>query len=1008
MYYTTLTGILTLILLFVLYLKRRNDYWKNRKVPFEKANLLVGNMWETISISKNAADVYDYVYKKFDDAKYVGVMNFGIPTLLVKDPEIYERILIRDFSKFHDNGIYLDEKRDPILSKNPFFAKGENWKLLRNQLTPQLSPLKIKNMFPLMIDVKDRLVKYLRENANAQEKEGLDAKLLSLKYANEMVASCAFGLHGNCFNDDKCEIMQLANDLFNFKPADFIIFIFATMFPIINKFRAPQFLSSEIAQRFKNIIVSTIKERNDMNIRRGDFLDAILELRKKTTSFEYTEDHMTAHATSFFIDGSATTSGALTYILYELARNKDVQEKLRNEFKTVLEENDNQMTFDALNEIEYLEMILHESLRMHAPQLYLVKECTETTTLPPALPGAPEVVIEKGTNITIPVYSLHKDAKYFENPEEFIPERFLPEAVSSRPKATYMAFGDGPRVCIGRRFASAVIKVATFGIVMNFNIEVNDKTPQKLELDSLPFLYATKGGIWLNFLEQGFREMYTTLVGLFTLLLIFFLYLKKRNEYWKNRKVPYRKANLLVGNMWESLLARKNVCEVYDDLYKEFDNAKYCGVMNIGTPTLMVKEPELLERILIKDFSKFHDNGVVVDEKKDAILSKNPFVAKGETWKNLRNQLTPQFSPLKIKNMYPLMVEVKNRLLNYIKEEPNSQKGDGLDAKDLTLRYTNEIVASCGFGLYGNCFNTGKSEIVELSKGIFITNTFSIITSILTFMFPIILKVYIPRALSSKVMNKFKEMILTTMKERKEKNIRRGDFLDGIMEIKEKSKSFEYTEDHMTAHSTSFFIDGTLTTAGVLEYVLYELARNKGAQDKLRQVLTESLEQNNGEMTHDVLQGIEYLNMILNESLRMHSPVLFLLKTCTKTTILPPPIDGYPEVTIEKGTNITIPVYSIHKDPKYFENPNEFIPERFSIEAKSSIPKISYLAFGEGPRICLGRRFSIVALKVALYGIITNFKIEVSEKTPKKLELDPIQFMYTTKGGIWLNFRPIN
>lgn len=88
----------------------------------------------------------------------------------------------------------------------------------------------------------------------------------------------------------------------------------------------------------------------------------------------------------------------------------------------------------------------------------------------------------------------------------------------------------------------------------------------------------------------------------------------------------------------------------------------------------------------------------------------------------------------------------------------------------------------------------------------------------------------------------------------------------------------------------------------------------------------------------------------------MYPPLTTLSKACSESFTLPPSNNNSKPLKVEEGTPITIPVYSLHNDEKYFPNPQCFDPDRFSSENNNNIVKYSYLPFGEGPRICVGKR----------------------------------------------------
>lgn len=110
------------------------------------------------------------------------------------------------------------------------------------------------------------------------------------------------------------------------------------------------------------------------------------------------------------------------------------------------------------------------------------------------------------------------------------------------------------------------------------------------------------------------------------------------------------------------------------------------------------------------------------------------------------------------------------------------------------------------------------------------------------------------------------------------------------------------------------------------------------------------------------------------------------------------------------GDGVMIPIYSIHRDPDYYPEPEKFYPERFDAEhggVKAFKDKGVLLPFGDGPRICLGIRFATMQSKAAIAGIVKNFKISVNDKTQHPLVLAPKEFLNVKVGGLWLDFKPV-
>lgn len=185
------------------------------------------------------------------------------------------------------------------------------------------------------------------------------------------------------------------------------------------------------------------------------------------------------------------------------------------------------------------------------------------------------------------------------------------------------------------------------------------------------------------------------------------------------------------------------------------------------------------------------------------------------------------------------------------------------------------------------------------------------------------------------------------------------------------------------------------------------MGNNKHSQEKLRDELNQNYDKD-GKINYDALNELPYLDQVISETLRMHSPALFTSRVCTEATELS---FGGKTAPIEKGMNVYIPIHQLHFDPEHYPDPEKFQPERFDPEnggIKAFKDKGVFLAFGDGPRMCLGMRFALLQIKVAVAGIVKNFEITINKKTAKKLVIDPKEFLNIKKGGLWVDFKQIS
>lgn len=134
---------------------------------------------------------------------------------------------------------------------------------------------------------------------------------------------------------------------------------------------------------------------------------------------------------------SDTTSVALSWLFFEIYRHPEIEHKVLTEIMEVLGNND-LVGYEELKQFRYLEMVIKESLRLHPPVYLYARTTTEPTVLG-------EFTIPTGVEVVIPVYALHRNPRYWENPEVFNPERFTPENSQFRHPFAFLPFSAGSR-----------------------------------------------------------------------------------------------------------------------------------------------------------------------------------------------------------------------------------------------------------------------------------------------------------------------------------------------------------------------------------------------------------------------------------------------------------------------------------------------------------------------------------------------------------------------------------
>ena len=166
---------------------------------------------------------------------------------------------------------------------------------------------------------------------------------------------------------------------------------------------------------------------------------------------------------------------------------------------------------------------------------------------------------------------------------------------------------------------------------------------------------------------------------------------------------------------------------------------------------------------------------------------------------------------------------------------------------------------------------------------------------------------------------------------------------------------------------------------------------NEHIQERLQEEIDSACIDANGKMPdYNTVMEMEYLDMVIHEALRLHSPVGGGTRGVNEEYIIPGT-----DIKVPKETEVHFCVLGIHKDGRYYETPDQFNPEHFTKEAKANRHPFAFLAFGQGPRNCIGMRFALLEAKMALISVLSRYNIKRCSETPKKPRLDPNSFLGT-------------
>jgi cytochrome P450 len=219
----------------------------------------------------------------------------------------------------------------------------------------------------------------------------------------------------------------------------------------------------ELAEENNSIIQEIIEERMTSKEEINDLLNMLLETRYEDTGEGMSVSQLVDEIKVLFIAGHETTANALTFTLYLLAKNSDIQQKVFDEIIEI--ESQTNDLVEQLQKMTYTNAVLNESMRLYPPAWITDRQNVTDDTLA-------GYHIKKETLIGVSFYELHRNPKYWTNPDKFNPERFLGEQKKLSMQYFY-PFGAGPRMCIGAGFAIYEMCLTIAQIVKKYEIKSN-------------------------------------------------------------------------------------------------------------------------------------------------------------------------------------------------------------------------------------------------------------------------------------------------------------------------------------------------------------------------------------------------------------------------------------------------------------------------------------------------------------------------------------------------------
>lgn len=274
------------------------------------------------------------------------------------------------------------------------------------------------------------------------------------------------------------------------------------------------------------------------------------------------------------------------------------------------------------------------------------------------------------------------------------------------------------------------------------------------------------------------------------------------HNYWIRNGFVQLKAHFFIGSIGELFKFKKSIAEIFGEFYEKNKSEKIVGIYFFHRPALLINSTRLIQKILISDSKFFINHGLYIDEKYDP-LSGHLFALKGEKWKNLRKKVSPLFSPVKLKMLFPTFLVCATNL-----QKNMAKNGGVIEIRDLMGRYTTDIIASVAFGYDCDSINDSYNIFRKMGAKVFKPTMKSGLRALVTFFLPQLNHFLKVRVADQDVEDFMFKMVRDTLNLRERGELKRNDFMQIMKSLLEhgfdEEENSKLTLDEIVAQGNDF------------------------------------------------------------------------------------------------------------------------------------------------------------------------------------------------------------
>ncbi|CAI9102006.1 OLC1v1000189C2 [Oldenlandia corymbosa var. corymbosa] len=493
--------LLLLLPVFIFLILQRKNHTKNpskKVIPGPPGLPLIGNLHQF----DNSAP-HKYLWKL--SQKYGEVLSLklgSLPVVVFSSARMAEEVMKNHDMVFCSRPPMVGFRKMSYNSSDIALAPyNEEWKEMRKLCVAHLLSIKrVQSFRPVREDELSRMIGKISREASELRLTNLSETIMT--FASTMICRIAFGKR----YDEKDHQRRRFNYLLREAQAVFALFYFSDFFPRIGwldhytgTFSRLEKIFKELDAFYEELIDEHMDRKTRPKSMEGDIIDIMLELRQGNSSsspVQLTMDHIKAMLMNVFFAGTDTSAGTITWAMTMLMKNPNVMQKAQAEIREVIvgkHEKKLSIDEDDLEKLPYVKAIVKETLRLYSPvPLLLPRYTMENCTID-------GYEIPRNTLVYVNGWAIARDPKYYENPHEFFPDRFL-EGKNHKIDITgqefeLIPFGSGRRICPGSSMGLLTVELTLANLLHSFNWEL----PQGMKKEDID----TEGSTGVSVLKKN-------------------------------------------------------------------------------------------------------------------------------------------------------------------------------------------------------------------------------------------------------------------------------------------------------------------------------------------------------------------------------------------------------------------------------------------------------------------------------------------------------------------------